>query len=289
MKNITNYLKKILLVLGLFSMANANAQKIMDVDTFRTEFNNYSNDMRVVMISDPSCGGCMFMINQEVSVFEDSLGCGLRPDIKYFFIWTKVLGGSTLGHATTNQTTYNDSRYIHYWDEFQYLGDRYLNTLSLVDPSGSSGFYTAWHTVMCYAPGVSWSTSNVNPPYPNFWMHKLSTAYNADQNLYYTDSLFSIGFNNIACALSVDELNHDDKLSIYPNPSKSDITISYSALHDSGHFIISDILGNTIQKIKVPIGEGKIKISDKLIPGVYFCTFMEGNKKHETKKFMIIE
>ena len=274
-----------ILCLGITAPTLLLGQTNMDVNAFRTTFNNDANKMRVITINDPSCGGCVYMFQQEIGIFEDPSNCGMNSNIQYYFVWTKVLTGSTQSHAATHNSNYTDPRYTHYWDEFQLLGDRYMNTLNLTNPGGNTG-YTAWHTAMCYAPGVTWNVNDTNPPAPTFYQHKLSTAYNADQNLYFDEVTFATGFNNIACALSVNELNIDQQLSIYPNPGR-EVGIYYNHLGSDASIVISDITGKEVQRTVLNNTNGVVTMNDGLHAGIYFCTLIEDGQVKGAKKFII--
>jgi hypothetical protein len=280
--------KRVLLLFTcLFQVGFLSAQEIMDVDAFRESFNGYEDEMRVVVISDPSCGGCMYMVAEQLMpIFNDPKGCGLSEEIKYFFIWTNVLGAD-FSHAETHATTYDDERFLHYWDEFQLLGDLYMNTLEFVDPSGEEEAYTAWHTVMCYEPGETWESEDADPPMPNFWQHKLGDSYEAPMDLYFLEETFEIGFNEMACALSIDQLILNDHVAIYPNPANSYINIEFSEQMEGTSLVIYDSKGAVIENTYLSSGTRRLAI-DRLEEGMYFCRFIGSDQVFGTKKITIL-
>jgi hypothetical protein len=276
----------ILFILTLL-ISPLQAQEIMDIDAFRDHFNSFENDMKVVVINDPSCGGCMYMVQEEeMPIFNDPKGCGLGSFVKYFFIWTDVLGAD-ISHATLQAETYTDSRFFHYWDDDQLLGDLYMNTLDLIDPSGEVGAYTAWHTVMCYDAGYTWDESEENPPYPDFWQHKLADTYGADQSLYFNEETFAAGFNEMACALSIDDFPSELILNIYPNPSTGNFTIDFEAPKHNYRLVLHDILGNVISGHNLLSGTERISLTN-LNSGLYICRVFENEKLMLTEKISVI-
>jgi len=288
MKTNKLYFGITMMLLTFLAIGSAEAQTAMNINDYRNTFNSHSTKMRVVTISDPSCGGCFYMVNDQLMpIFNDPTGCGLSSNIRYFFAWTDVLG-ATAADATSRANLFTDSRFLHYWDDDQLLGDLYLNTLSLVDPSGAVGAYTAWHTVMCYSPGTVWNVSDPNPPMPDFWMHKLGTTYNAPQNIYYTDADFTTGFSAIACAVSVNEYEIANDLSIYPNPSTSNVTINYDGKVELESITIYDALGATVRKVSIDAGTKNIKI-EGLNNGLFYCKMKTVGNVMITKKFTVLK
>ena len=284
-----NYFRNIALTfMAIVSSSTAVfSQTIMDVDTFRNEFNSLSDDLRVVITNDPDCGGCLYMVQQEFGVIEDPNGCGLNEGITYIFNWTKVLGGTTAAAVDAHTTTWSHPRYIHYWDETQILGDLFLSTLGLVDPSGT-GEYTAWHTILCYEPGVEWNESDPNPPMPTYWLHKLSEQYNADQSLYYTDSLFNVGFNALACLTSLGEQQISDKVTINGNGSNN-IVFNFIDVEKNAQLRLMTLDGRTAVTYPINTSNGFIELTDRLGSGMYVYSLIENGKVTGSDKLVIIK
>lgn len=282
-----NYFSQIMLITLIIaaSVFSGSAQTTMNVDTFRNEFNSLSDDLRVIITNDPDCGGCLYMIQQEFEVIEDPNGCGLNDGITYFFNWTKVLGGTTAAAVPPHTVTWSHPRYIHYWDEFQILGDLFLNTLGLVDPSGT-GEYTAWHTILCYEPGLEWNVSEPNPPMPTYWLHKLSEQYNADQSLYYTDSLFNIGFNAIACLTSIEDNLLEEKITVNENGSDQ-VEFQFNGVSKNAQLRIVATDGRTT--ITYPIRESNesFRLPTSLVSGMYVYSLMEDGQLIGSDKIII--
>ena len=272
----------ILIIVSLIS----TAQTIMNVDTFRDEFNSLSDNLRVIITNDPDCGGCLYMVQQEMAVIEDPASCGLNDGIRYMFNWTKVLGGTTMAAATGHTATWSHPRFIHYWDETQILGDLLLTTLGLVDPS-ASGEYTAWHTAVCYESGVEWNQSDQYPPTPTFWIHKLNENYNADQSLYYSDSLFQAGLSALACLMTVEDESLNERVIIRGSGS-GQVAFDFLNVESNGQLLIRSIDGRTA--ITYPIdGKQSIQTPPQLRSGTYLLTLIEGGSVTGTSKFVLVK
>lgn len=286
MKTIID-LKRLILLAFILVSVGVSAQTVMDVDAYRDEFNSLSDKMRVVVTNDPGCGGCMYMVQQLMDVFEDPQGCGGSPDIRFFFNWTKVLSTTELAMATQHTSTWPDSRFIHYWDEFQIMGDLHLTSLGLIDPSGT-GEYSAWHTVQCFAPGVVWDVNDATPPQPTFWQHKLSTTYNADQNLYMTEISFAEGFNQLACATSVADLSGpDSKVRINKSYGSGDFEFKYTDLAATSTLTITSIDGRSIIVYPLADNSGTLILSQKLNSGLYLYSLIENGSIVGSAKFVV--
>ncbi len=76
--------------------------------------------------------------------------------------------------------------------------------------------------------------------------------------------------------------------SVYPNPAKTQATVSYSiqAGH-SGTLIVRDILGNAKSKVELN-GSGKVTISvTDFADGIYFCTLLVDGKLSHSRKMIV--
>jgi len=84
--------------------------------------------------------------------------------------------------------------------------------------------------------------------------------------------------------LSVNDLNYDQLISIYPNPT-SDLLWIKNPTHATLVYIIQDITGKTIVKTKT--AESTYHIDLQTIPnGIYFLT-IKSSQQQTTKKFVI--
>jgi hypothetical protein len=263
----------------------SHAQTIMDVNTFRNEFNALSSDLRVVITNDPDCGSCLYMIQELFDVIEDPNGCGLNDGITYFFNWTKVLGGTTVDAVPPHTVAWSHPRYIHYWDETQILGDLLFTTLGLVDPSVMDE-YTAWHTTLCYEPGIVWDVSETSPPTPTFWIHKLNEQYQADQSLFYSDSLFAAGFNALACLTSIDENPLNDRLTISGNGTDK-IVLNFVDLEKNAQIKLLSMDGKTAITYPVRTSVGSLELTETLSSGMYIYSLIENGKMTGSDKLII--
>ncbi len=273
----------------MLTSITVSAQTVMDIDTYRNEFNSLSDKLRVVVTNDPGCGGCMYMVQQLIDIFEDPEGCGDGQDIRYFFNWTKVLSTTELANAVQHTATWPDSRFIHYWDEFQIMGDLYLNSLGLTDPSGT-GEYSAWHTVQCFAPGVVWDVNDANPPQPTFWQHKLSANYNADQNLYFAEATFAEGFNQLACATSVSDLSDpNSRVQINQTVGTGAFQFRYTDLHENAALVIVGLDGRMVTTYLLPDHTGTLQLSQDLQVGMYVYSLVENGTFVGSAKFIVSE
>jgi len=281
-------LKTTLMVVLVFAGFATTAQTIMDVDVFRNEFNSLSDKMRVVITSDPGCGGCMYMVQQEMDIFEDPQGCGDNSEIRYFMNWTKVLSVTEMLSATEHTVTWPDPRFIHYWDEFQILGDLYMTTLGLVDPSGT-GEYTAWHTVLCYEPGVLWNQNDLHPPVPTFWQHKLSAQYNADQNLYFDETSFAEGFNQLACFTSVVDLSSSgSRVQINKSVGSEGFQFNYRDVVLGSTLMLTSVEGRSVRAYPLNNGtQGLLDVKQRLNPGLYIYSLVENGNIVGSGKFVV--
>jgi len=251
------------------SVSQLFAQTYTTETGWKNDFNSYPNSLRVVMTNDPSCPGCLEMVSNQVAIYENNKSCGDNPHIHYFFNWTKVFTTTTYADAVGRVGLFPDptglGRYHHYYDSTQIISDKIQDMLGLVDPSGPGGVYTGWHTLLFYAPGITWGATT-NPPAPTFWMHKLDTIYNADPLLYYDSATVALNFNTIACALtSVDETSFTPKFSVFPTPSDG-----------------------TDLKIQINVNTTTtFDISSKLKAGTYVVSFIEDSRTITSKKIII--
>jgi hypothetical protein len=80
-------------------------------------------------------------------------------------------------------------------------------------------------------------------------------------------------------------MGNNTELSIYPNPVKSEATISYSK--DVDRISILNIVGREIISYEVNAENGYLKINlSDLQPGVYFITAQSQGKNLVTRRFM---
>ena len=261
------------LTISLFYTFSSMGQTTMDVNAWRTNFNTLSDELRVVITNDPECGGCLYLIQQQMNVVENPASCGLNDGIKYIFNWTKVLGTTTISAANTQTANHPEPNKIHYWDEHQLLSDLLFTTLDLVDPSGTTSGNTAWHTTLCYEPGIVWNETDSFPPMPTFWIHKLTEDFNADQSLFYSDSLFMAGFSPLACLMDVEEDNLSDKLNIRGNGS-ANIIIDLLDVTQNSLITVTSLDGRLVMTVPCS-GRKSISISDQLTSGEYILTLIQ--------------
>jgi len=80
----------------------------------------------------------------------------------------------------------------------------------------------------------------------------------------------------------------NDVLSIYPNPSENNTTISYKLFDNNNNcIIITDIYGKVISLFKLNDEEGKIEYNTRnLSAGLYICTIKQNNIVINSTKFV---
>ncbi|MEI6124213.1 MAG: T9SS type A sorting domain-containing protein [Bacteroidota bacterium] len=79
-------------------------------------------------------------------------------------------------------------------------------------------------------------------------------------------------------------------LDVYPNPANSSAVIKYSVgvADASARIVISNLLGKEIITLAATEKEGLVKFeTDNLCSGLYFYSFVTGNKVVATKKFVV--
>ena len=275
-----------ILISGILCSYSAMAQTVMEIDSFRNEFNSLSGNLRTLIINDPGCSGCMYMVQQEMEVFEDPASCGMNDGISYMFIWTKVLGPTNMAHATDHTVTWSEPRYVHYWDEFQLLGDLYLNTLNLIDPSGT-GDYTAWHTILCYEPGVVWDANDENPPMPTYWQHKLSEQYNADQNLYFHQADFLQDYSALACLTSISEDRSDAIINIENSIIGNKLSFKYENVEANSVLMIVAADGRTVTSYPITQRNGDLTVAPEFSSVLSFYSLVSSVNVICTGKFVL--
>jgi hypothetical protein len=82
-------------------------------------------------------------------------------------------------------------------------------------------------------------------------------------------------------------LKYLNQVKVYPNPSQDVFFIELSNIKDNTELIITDKLGQIIDKILLNSTITKIAKSPNMLPGIYFLTFNSSNGNLGTKKVII--
>ena len=85
--------------------------------------------------------------------------------------------------------------------------------------------------------------------------------------------------------LNVSELNPLMNVSVFPNPSFGDFTITFSETITDGSIEIKDVLGKTILTEKIL--DQKMPIHLDEMPGLYFLTVYDEDRNHQTLKVIV--
>ncbi len=147
------------------------------LDALRTEFNNASDQVRVVALLSPTCGFCQKGQRVVESVFTK------YPNdnrLRGFVVWLPMLASDSESAAGAQAGTFVDARVAQQWDGERMSGKVVAKTLNLRG--------NAWDVYMLYAPGVKWTGEA--PPAPTFWMHQLRAETGADQRVCLNPSVF---------------------------------------------------------------------------------------------------
>ncbi len=95
-------------------------------------------------------------------------------DLRGFIVWIPMLPGDSVEAAVERSAGFQDRRVVQGWDQERRLGGVFANTLGLTR--------TAWDVYLVYPPDVTWAGDE--PPAPAFWMHQLSAAWGANEELF---------------------------------------------------------------------------------------------------------
>jgi len=141
---------------------------------------------------------------------------------------------------------------------------------------------------------------------PNAWelAHGLNPDDDSDRNLLATDgyTMLEKYLNSIEFTTNVESIKliktSENKVKIYPNPFRNDITIEFNVpARTMINIKIADITGKVINNITNRYYEtGNHSISwngedagkNILNPGIYFCTIIMGNH-HSVQKLMFLK
>ena len=151
------------------SSSHPGALSAMAVADLRNAFNASSDRTRVVAILSPTCSECIAGQGVIAKTFA-TIG---SDQLRGFIVWLSMRGGDNEQAAGRQSDAFTDARVQQAWDNAGGIGDAFSRTLSLKG--------RAWDVYAVYAPGVRWTESA--PPTPTFWMHQLTSAAGADQQL----------------------------------------------------------------------------------------------------------
>lgn len=149
----------------------------LDINKLKEEFNNSSQEVRVIAILSPSCPACQCgqgMLKKVFSKYPST-------QLKGFVSWAPMLSGDDAKVANIQSQNFQDERINQTWDPQHQTGKLFANTLGLKK--------TAWDVYLLYEPGVKWQGDT--PPQPTFWMHQLKEDSGANQQLCLNQDTFS--------------------------------------------------------------------------------------------------
>jgi len=138
------------------SYVSLNAQP----DRLSSDFNARSEQVRLLFIVGPTCGGCLAVMAD----YQEEFVASLQDDER---IHTFVVHVPTLGaqeeHVPSAMSLLDGPRVSHYWNGTGKLGSDYSATLDIGDTY-------AWDVWMLYPPGVTWADG---PPMPAYWQQNI--------------------------------------------------------------------------------------------------------------------
>ncbi|HTA82148.1 MAG TPA: kelch repeat-containing protein [Bacteroidia bacterium] len=88
--------------------------------------------------------------------------------------------------------------------------------------------------------------------------------------------------------LGIAAIKNAQGISLYPNPSKGTIQLSYAGLAENSQLKIIDILGNTVDAHTITNSQGVMRLNEaNLSNGIYFYQVISAGKQTSTGKFII--
>ena len=143
--------------------------KHLDMRSFRSQFNEARDLVRLVTIFSPTCLLCQYGQGMISELFEHVGEKSLRG----FAIWLPFMDADDPDAAETEASRFPAGRIEHSWDAERAFGELFAKMLGLKG--------MAWDVYMLYAPQVTWD--HERPPPPTFWMHQLPPKTGADPRL----------------------------------------------------------------------------------------------------------
>ena len=129
--------------------------------TLREAFNRDREQVRLLFILSPTCGGCV----TGAGVMQEMLAKVPSDRVSVHVVWTPVVPGDDLDAAKEARSLISDPRAVHYWDPEQHVGLAYGTVLEL--PRGRE---LAWDIYFTFEPQVTWEEQ---VPGPEDWVHQL--------------------------------------------------------------------------------------------------------------------
>jgi len=124
---------------------------------------------------------------------------------------------------------------------------------------------------------------------PNITSAKAIALLELNNIFEYTERVYFPEIGETAQIPDESQDNDNDKLLIYPNPTKEYISIRYSEPFEEVTITITDIVGKTLYQQDVTEKQNEVIIHvGKLPQGQYFCT-LKGDNLILTKKFLLIQ
>ena len=131
-----------------------------DLKALRDDFNAKVGTVRLLFIVGPTCGGCLFGMEQ---IDEALLRDNEDPRLNTFVVHVPTLGAKEKDVAPATQFL-TGQNVIHYWEDTGIIGSHYQKVLNM-------GGY-CWDTWMVFGPEAHWDKDT--PPTPVFWVRHMS-------------------------------------------------------------------------------------------------------------------
>ena len=140
--------------------------KSLDMNSFRTHFNDARDSVRILTIFSPTCLLCQYGQGLIAELFEQFEG----QSPSGFSIWLPIMDDDSPEVALQEAARFPPSRIEHAWDSEARISNLFAKTLGLKG--------LAWDVYLLYGKRVTWDKED--PPKPNFWMHQLPPKTGAD-------------------------------------------------------------------------------------------------------------
>ena len=176
-----------------------------------------------------------------------------------------------------------------------------FGTDTLLFPTGGSDAlfiikFDSTLNVICSSALTSGGNSNTNVTSDNFGNAYVTGVFQGISFIVGVDSLVEVGNPNVFVAKfncsgtsGINELQNKENILIYPNPTTSLTTITFSTEQTNTTIKITDILGQGIRNYELGIRNGKTVTLDMngYAKGIYFVQITDANKNVVNKKVVV--